>query len=365
VNSSQPALFPVIASSGFEHIAEAGIADILFDAYRQGRSAPRMTPKSDWKAGWQQRLKARTHCSLQDQFILLRSTQLAAKARSSAASGDIATACQLFGLAHSLISSKDLGHEGRLRCTLEVAAAEAYMDYFCGDFEQARTKLFDSLFAAQELEDRFGYDLFHIHRIHLLNNLVKVEARANRLSGALELAANIILYLQGKQSGLPVPGSWGSGYYKTMRNEDLQFLSGQLVNEIAAATVGIGSQALRPAFKVLAERVDLNVSHTSWQPEAYTWLQLKALREMSEGHLDYQQRCLPYLAAGPGASILLWHFTAFDVANTSETYGEHRASFFKREVLTDLQRIQALPRHVRAFVDRALATCVRDDRDSA
>jgi hypothetical protein len=147
-----------------------------------------------------------------------------------------------------------------------------------------------------------------------------------------------------------------------MRNEDLQFLSGQLVNEIAAATVGIASQVLRPAFKLFVARVDLNIPHISWQPEAHDWLQLKVLREMTEDHLDYQRHCLPYLAAGPGAGVLLWHFTAFDVAEICEG---QRASFFRREVLTDFQRIQALPRHVRAFVDRRLATSGQGHRDSA
>lgn len=355
MKSSLPAVLTASTNSGVKETPEDGIVHAVYQAYQHGRLLPRVLSKSNWKAEWQERLKIHTHGSQQEQLMVLRCAQLAGKARASAGIGDIAVSCQLFGFARSLGDRKELSEEGRLRCRLEVAAAEAYLDYYCGDFEQAQIKLFESLSAAQELEDRFGYELLHVHRIHLLNNLVKVRAREGHLTRAMELAAKIILYLQDKAIMSGVPGSWGAPYSRHLRMEDRQFLSGQLVAEIAAAVIAASTDELHHAFTLLLDRVDMDQFHPSWQPESYVWVRLKALRETSNDLPGYARRCLRYLEQGPGKAPLLWHLTALDVATACENLEKRDAAFFKYEVLTDIKAMHSLPRNIRTFIDRNLA----------
>jgi hypothetical protein len=340
--------FPPVQSRFEPSLAnESDIVSALHNAYRIGREQPRPTASS-WKLGWQKNLRTRSW--ERDQAPLARCTHFLGKARESAARGEIDSSCRLFGEARFWSRQPELSEEGRLLCKLELAAAEAYLDYFCNDFERARTRLQESMDADQELEDCFGYHLLHVHRIHLVNNRVKVEARAQDLPRAMELAASIYLYLLRQTDSLPVPGKWGAGYMDRLPVEALQFLCGQLTGEVAAALAGLSQTSAQNGFQLLVQRVNCEAPNESWHPDAQSWLQLKALWGREELLPQYLDRCIAYFTQGPRSGAVLWYLTALDVIKVCESLYGAKVAGFKQEVLAAANQIPSFSRHVRAVL---------------
>src|SRR5947209_4413074 len=311
--------------------SESNLLSALHNAYRTGLTQPRRPAANTWKLGWQKNLKTRSWDK--DKLPLARCAHLFSTARESAARGEIETSCRLFGEARAWSNHPELSEEGRIMCRMELAAAEAYLDYYCSDFERAKSRLQESMDADQELEDRFGYHSLHVHRIHLVNNRVKVEARAQRLHEAMALAASVYLYLFKKADSLPVPGHWGPGYLERLPLDALQFLCGQLTGEVAAALAGLSPELAQSGLKVLLQQVNCNEPNESWHPDAQAWLQLKALWGREELLFEYLNHCVGYFAQGPGNGMVLWYLTTLDVLSACEKLYGVKTSAFKQEVL--------------------------------
>jgi hypothetical protein len=341
------ALTPVYNRFDSSLANEGDLLSALQNAYRTGRTQPR-PPANAWKIGWQKDLKTRSW--ERDHGPLARCTHFLGKARESAARGEIEASCRLFGEARFWSEQTDLSEEGRLLCRMELAAAEAYLDYYCSDFERAKIRLQESMDADQELEDRFGYHLLHVHRIHLVNNRVKVEARAQKLTEAMELAASIYLYLFRKADSLPVPGHWGPACLERLPVEALQFLCGQLTGEVAAALAGLPPASAQSGLQVLLQRVNCDEPNESWHPDAQAWLQLKSLWSREELVFEYLNRCVSYFSQGPRSGATLWYLTTLDVLSACEKIYGSKVSDFRQEVLAAANQMPNFSRHVRAVL---------------
>lgn len=333
--------------------SEERIIAALHESYRTGLSQPKATANNEWRLGWHKNLTSRSW--ERDRTAVALCTRYLEKARENATRGEIDASCRLFGEARVWSEHSDLSLEGRLLCKLELAAAEAYLDYYCGDYDQAKKRLMESMEADQRLEEEFGHRLLHVHRIHLVNNMVKLEARAGNLREAMDLAADVFLYVQKKTGSMPVAGNWGAAYLQHVPIEALQFLSAQLSGELAAALAGVPSASARGALEVLLERVDIEEQHASWYPEIGSWLQLKALSIREGQLLAYLNRCIPYFSRGRGKAPLLWYLTALDAITACEGYQSAGARLFRQQVIGDLMQITHFPRHIRAVVGQRQA----------
>jgi hypothetical protein len=343
----QPAFACGPNSSQLVDTSERTLMAAVHTAYRQGLQQPKMHEDYPWKVGWQQNLTTREWET--DKGAVRNCILHLGKARQSAIRGDIATSCQLFGLAHTFAESLELSEEGKLFCRAELAAAEAYLDYVCGDFKQANRRLVDSMAADQQLEDQFGHELLHIHRIHLVNNIVKVEACAGRLTSAMELAASVLLYLEGERDTIPAPGAWGPAYLARLPLDALWFLSCQLAIDIAVATAGLTTAQGAP-WRTLTEAIEIHKCHRSWQTEVGEWFQLKDIAVRSRGKEPFLHECIAYLEKGPRRACLLWQMIVIDAVEASRALCGDDAYTFRKTMLADLGKLTSLPRHVRTLL---------------
>lgn len=323
------------------------VVEAVCQAYFQGCTQQAIPNSRQFKKRWEEQVQERAKPS--DNVWYSRVMQFANQARQSALRGDIANSCKLFGSAHVFLASESLSEECKLRCQADLAAAESYLDYYCGDFERAKTRLVESMVADQALEDRYGYKFLHAHRIHLVNNTIKVEVHANHLQEAMNLAAHVFLYLMGKSSCLPVPTAWGPEYASHLDLETRRFLTSQLANEVAAATAGLKPAIVRESLKALFDPLNIDEPHEAFLPEIQTWLRLKQLSIQDEEILTYLESCRSYFALGPRSTWYFWHLTALDVANACEDHPT-QADLLRHEAARELMKSPSLPRHLRKML---------------
>ncbi|HEY6967833.1 MAG TPA: hypothetical protein VJA94_01410 [Candidatus Angelobacter sp.] len=331
---------------------EGVIVDAVCQAYLQSCTQQPTPRAKQFKKHWEEQVQARANPS--DSVWYTKVMHFANQARQSALRGEIANSCKSFGRAHNLLASEALSAECKLRCQSDLAAAEAYLDYYCGDFEQAKRRLVEAMVADQALEDHYGYKFLHAHRIHLVNNTIKVEVHASRLPEAMKLAGNVFLYLMEKASSLPMPTAWGPEYACHLDLETRRFLTSQLAGEVAAATAGLKPAIVREALRTLFGPLNINETHEAFHPEIQTWLRLKELSIEDEEILTYLESCASYFALGPRSTAYFWHLTALDVANACESIHATEADLLRREAARELMKSGSLPRHLRKMLGQIL-----------
>ena len=241
-------------------------------------------------------------------------------------------ACRWFGLARVLCDSPELSLEGRLLCQSFQEAAEAYLDYRLGDFEKARTRLHRALTSDSILEQEFGHKLLHVHRLHLTNNLIRLEVRLRGLAGAMELAGRLLSYMHGRSETLPVPGSWSSQYVALLPPELIDAMIVQTSSEVASALSGLKIEAAHDALEILWCHADIESAAELGQPQARTWFLAKRAF-VSGDSSTFLHMCTSLLAEGPSIAPILWHMTALDLAGLCESIALPEAQTLRSKIL--------------------------------
>lgn len=285
----------------------------------------------------------------------------AGKAREKAQE-DIPSSCQLFGVARLVGTDPTLTREASLLCLRELEASEAYLDYVCDALDAAKQRLLAAMKADETLEREYGHPDLHIHRIHLANNIIKIEAHSQRLSEALTLAACIVHYIDNEVHTLPLPGEWGGAYQTAIPDAARHFLCRQTTLEVACATADPNVvsdfnmwnafyDTLGPAGPSSARCADIS----EWYVVKHAFLQ--SCRELSSDAFGrYCAAAADFLRQGPHDNISLWKFVALDAAIACSNFDEGPALQLRADILADLSHATFLPRHVRALVARLRAT---------
>src|SRR6185437_249757 len=94
-----------------------------------------------------------------------------------------------------------LSGEVKLLCKTFTCAASAYVHYRSRSFTEANNLLLTAIACDDELE-RLGYEMLHAHRLHLVENILKIEIRAKNIKRAFEISGGLLSYLGGACSDL-------------------------------------------------------------------------------------------------------------------------------------------------------------------
>ena len=296
--------------------------------------------------------------SPQEKAVFKQCTFYVEKARQSAAQEDIATSCQLFAVARVVSNSPSLSREVKLLCQSELEAAEAYLDYVCGAAEAAKDRLLLAMKADEALEREYGHTDLHTHRVHLANNVVKVEARAGRLSESLALASCILHYIDDEVSTLPLPGGWGKAYRSFLTSAPCEFLARQSALEVACATADPETEGMAGAWNAFYKSLGPAASGSARGGEVEEWCAVKdaflqTRSDASDATLDrYGAIAARYLEHGPRESTSLWKLVGLDVAFVCANFDTVGALPLRAEITEELTRATSLPRHVRKLIDQ-------------
>jgi len=197
-------------------------------------------------------------------------------------------------------------------------AASAYLSHKMGSCDDALQKLWSSMLRDEELENKFQYPLFHLHRIHLAANAIKVDVKRGNLRGACTVCGEILAYLAGSSESVSLPGSWGWRHLSLPASNFRVFfatVSGELAHLLAAMEAGTAKElfALSTGFMNGSSEAD-HVDET-----AMTWFLAK--RHVLHGEMqEFLAAARQLLATAPSyLNAKLWCATALDVLSLCES----------------------------------------------
>ncbi|MGF1676791.1 MAG: hypothetical protein ACFCUV_24390 [Rivularia sp. (in: cyanobacteria)] len=257
--------------------------------------------------------------------------------------GEFVIAEHLFAKARTPLESNLLSPPSSLLHQSFLEQAEAYLDYRKGDFDQVYTRISVALELDAVLEEKYQYEIMHIHRIQLLHNLVRTEARQMRYYRAIELAAQLLAYLEGTLKVLPFPGFWDFEHVVSQPKELLAATFAQIASEIAAILAGKSPQLARELLAIVGHHIPLQFpEYNHGHPRAYDWFVLK--KSFLENDIaTFLEQASHFLAKGCTDTPLLWYATVVDFVALCNDFDEPFSLLVKQEVATDAISWKFLP----------------------
>lgn len=117
--------------------------------------------------------------------------------------------------------------------TSSYAAAVAYLCYKLEMHEKAIQALREANTADLLLVQVFGYHEMHLHRVHLVHNMARVELKRGNFAGATNLAAALIEHLCGREeSVLSKFGPWSYDLCETCSSTDRDEMLARLQSDL-------------------------------------------------------------------------------------------------------------------------------------
>lgn len=285
-----------------------------------------------------------------DQVLMQQAANARENAVMAVRRGELVTAERLFAEARVPLESNSLSPESRLLHKSFLEQAEAYLDYHNGDFDRVYTRTSVALAIDVVLEKEYGYEILHIHRIQLLHNLVRTEARHMCFERAIELASQLLAYLEGALEVLPFSGFWGSEYVVRQPKEVVAATFAQITSEVAVILAGKNPQLASSLLAVFKHNIQLQAhgSHHG-HPRAYAWFLLK---EAFVGNdiATFLERASHFLAEGRADTPLLWYATVVDLVALCSDFDEPCKRIVKQEVALNAASWKFLPQRFFALL---------------
>jgi hypothetical protein len=215
-----------------------------------------------------------------------------------------------------LLSASRLSPLGRAAADTLQQAAESYLSYRRGDFADASARMTLAIEATDRLADAWGEGPFTTgRRIHLLHNLMRVDARRGAPREAMALGTGILANLAGESAGpslaaldRPTPeleAVIAEGFFGVVAATAAEVLA--MVPDAEA------KELLAPLAGMASER---SVAGTS----SWSWIALKSAALAGEPRA-FLEGAAPFLRAGRGRTPVLWYAVALDVLRAAHSLG--------------------------------------------
>jgi hypothetical protein len=259
--------------------------------------------------------------------------------------GQLQIAKQLFEKARTPLQSDTLSTEGNLICQSFHEVAEAYLNYRQGDFNQARNKLFEGLSIDVLLEEKYGYKLLYLHRLQIALHLVRIEVRSECLEQFIDLACQLLNYLEGTLEMLSLPGSWESNLFNNFLSPELAAtFFAQTSEQVALALAGKNSDIARNLFAAISDRIQLQTnSDNHYRSNFQAWFDLK-LAFVNRDFSAFLEKASDFLAQGRSNTPLLWYATVVDLVTVCDDLNLQESELLKREIASDALTWKYLPK---------------------
>ncbi|MER2492653.1 sulfotransferase [Catenovulum sediminis] len=280
--------------------------------------------------------------------------------------GQLSSAKLRFQQARNFVNENNFTEELRLLAESRISQAEAFLFFTDKNFEQVKCNILRSLEYDETLELKFKYDIFHIQRVHLLHLWMRSLIAEEALEAACNLANQLILYVAGKSSSLPIGRIWSKSLAEAMPLKFRLAMIARVFSEVCRIFVHYrrhgASQSELQIQKLLScwncWQVDgLHLEHK----EIVWWSQLQVAlsRQDHIGALDY---IVKILADGRGHS-LAWYATVLDLTDICIESNLPKTRLFLQQVEADADHMKRLSTELLpADFRRFLATCQPEHR---
>jgi hypothetical protein len=194
------------------------------------------------------------------------------------------------------------------------------------------------------LEDEFGYDIFHIGRVHTLHLWMRAEGESGNRIGAVRLAQHIVDYVHGRRDTLPIGAGWSRARAAAVPDE-LKL----------AMTLRISSEAgTQVALSRPEDAAAAFAEFTAWQEwadhpvlsEVHEWAQAKAAYLAGDTR-RFLERAEAFLAKGRRETTL-WYATALDLCRVCAALRLEATRPFLADVHEDVTAWRQLPPDVQS-----------------
>ena len=219
---------------------------------------------------------------------------------------DLQHASVLLEEAREIVHARVKQPSNILLCKSFQIAADAYMAYVMGYFDDARASLKELAEIDLLLEREVRYRLLKLHRVQLLHNVVRIDIRQGLLEDALTLVFALLSCLTERTSTLLEPCTSIESLSK-LPIELIKSLAVQICSELCllvANHVECDHLFLKKARQYLRYPGSVGSPPTQW-------MELKVL--FSDESDEFLERCLSFLELGPQDHRVLWLSTAIDV----------------------------------------------------
>jgi hypothetical protein len=267
------------------------------------------------------------------------------QALATARRGQLQIAIQLFKKALAPLQSDTLSTEGNLICRSYHEVAEAYLNYRQGDFNQARNRLFEGLSIDVLLEEKYGYKLFCLHRLQIALHIVRIEVRSQCLEQFINLACQLLNYLEGTLEVLSLPGSWESNLFKEVLSPELAAaFFAQTSEQVALALAGKNSDIAHDLFTMISHRIQIQGSSDKhYHSSSHAWFDLKQAF-VNKDISTFLEKASHFLAEGRSNTPLLWYATVVDLVTVCDDLNLQESESIKREIASDAVNWKYLPK---------------------
>ncbi len=299
-----------------------------------------------------------TRLPLTDQWLLNRLDKIRIRGLNAARQGDLITAEQYFTSARVRLQLDKLSPQGSLLYKSSLERAQAYVDYRRGDFDQARNRTSEALAAYVFLEEEYGYEILFLRRLQLVCNLVRLEARCLCYERVIELACQILSYLEGTSEVLPIPGSWGRERVACQSPELVAATFALVTGEVAEILAGKDRQLVSDLFAVASGHLHLQASNNRHcHPGAYSWLLVKQAF-VNNDVPKFLELASHFLAEGRADIPLLWYATVIDLVRLCNELNLPNIELVKQEIAREAVTWEYCPQKFFAL----LGVCPKNER---
>jgi hypothetical protein len=303
-------------------------------AYMTGRVKPAIwTSDLDIQHDLEQ--EWRTAVSAEDEALLQKCSRYRNAALKAAREGKLPIAAYLFTTIDNVLSTQKISPIALLISQSAQEAAVAYFDYRRQDFERGTARIYRALAIDEMLENTYGYKQYHLHRIRLLLNLVRLKRRQGEGAEALSMSIALIDYLEQHISTLPFPTSWDASQLTALAFAPKNILFDLTIVEIIFLVVGQEDRAglLIPDFH--AHTHEQASVYCQLSPRSHRWLLSKQALQARNFALYFD--CIqPLLAEGPDDIVFLWYGLLLDLVLVCQNLSLTDADYLVQEISSDM-----------------------------
>lgn len=237
--------------------------------------------------------------------------------------------------------------EVRLVGASSYLAALAYLQYQQRRPVQARRLVEQALTIDVRLENEFAIDIIYAHRIQLVHNLVRVEARFGTVQGATDLGMAVLEQLEGRVDAGPTSHPWDQYDHRKVDATLRHLLFTMVISDIALLQLQAGPHSVVEASGTYRRHL-AHCPEEQWQlfADGHAWLTLRA----SPSHTipESLNFASEYLERGVRASPILWYETAMFAALQLRNTDTSAARDLSENILEEGTRLPFTPKSIRA-----------------
>lgn len=273
--------------------------------------------------------------SLTDQKLFNRLETIRVKGLNAARQGDIIKAEEHFEIARTRLKLDKLSTLSSLLLNSALERSEAYLNFRLGDFDKARNRTFKILETYTFLEKEYGYEILFLRRLQLVCNLVQLEIGCIRYEYAINLASQLLSYIEGKLEVLPLPGDWGSERIMRQSPELMAATFALVTCEVAKILVGKKHQLVKELFAIASFNLQLQANNKYYcHPRSYSWLLVKQAF-VDKDIPKFLELAANFLGEGRADTPLLWYATVVDLVSVCDELKVAESQLIKQEILKD------------------------------